>query len=201
MSFAVVAVLIIGLVDFIGGILLIVSLSRHARVRQIENALYPEIVFMQFQAAALANEIARRRRSGLSWGTDLFRDWRLTAPLIYPALGADLGLLSRDAIDRLGYFHSQLQEARTRVAEAKSEELGEASPYRLLANLIRACNHVQPWITGLEPRLGKLIDCEPDLSQANELLTELELSSDHALTTVPYAWMETCVPVRQFPKT
>ncbi|KAJ8136636.1 hypothetical protein OY671_010151, partial [Metschnikowia pulcherrima] len=33
--------------------------------------------------------------------------------------------------------------------------------------------------------LGKLIDCEPDLSQATESSTELESSSDHALTTVP----------------
>lgn len=167
--------------------------TRHMRARSLERALYAEIVSMRVQAAAFAEELARRHDRGQAFDGDFFRQWRLSPPLIYPSAGTDLGLLAGEALDRVGYFHAQLAEARRRVATGEATgQIGSA--YRLLSNLVRAVNHIAPWIGQLERRHGKWPMSAAELSGANRLLETLEESADPVAD--PWCWSDTCYPAR-----
>src|SRR5690606_20308328 len=120
--------------------------QRYLAARAVLRALGPEVAAMRWQAAALAAEITRRHRAGEAFDADFFRTWRLSEPQVFPAVGGDLGLLSYDAIDRIGYFHAQLAAGRERLALAAAEGGFQPSPYRMLSVLVRAFNHVDPWV-------------------------------------------------------
>jgi hypothetical protein len=111
------------------------------------------------------------------------------APLIYPATGAAaLGLLSGEALDRIGSFHGQLADARQRLAEPGLRRLrSDAVPDALLP--VHAFNHVEPWLSRLRPRLGRICWDEPDLADANALLGQLEQPGTEPIT-VAYCWVD-----------
>lgn len=159
-------------------------------VSAVERALYSEVVSLRFQAAEFAAEFARRHNEAEPFDEDFLVNWRLSPPMIYPASARDLGLLPRDGLDRLGYFHAQLAEARQRLAEARA--LGRfASPYRLLSNLVRSCNHIDTWIRHLQAQLGKPVWDDIDLAGANALLEELE-DANCAPVAHPWCWADSC---------
>jgi len=156
--------------------------------RALARAVGAEIAHMRWQAAAMAAEITRRHRAGEAYDRTFLRVWRLSAPLIFPAIGGDLGLLTPDAMDRIGYFHAQLAAARERLACAATDMGFEPSPYRILSALVRACNHVTPWIG---PHLCVATRDLPDLTDANMLLGEFEDAAAEPFAAV-YIWPDSC---------
>lgn len=156
------------------------------RARAAVRALAPEVAAMRWQAAALAAEITRRYRAGTPFDAEFFQVWRLSPPLVFPALGADLGYLSREAVGRIGYFHAQLAAARERLALAEGDEGFRPSPYRMLSLLVRAFNEVTPWV---EPHLDISTRNPADLSDANALLGELE-ALEREPVSMAYHWTD-----------
>ncbi|MDG2528826.1 hypothetical protein [Caulobacter endophyticus] len=158
----------------------------------LELALYPEVVGLHRQAAQLATELARRHAQdpGLWLDEAFFARWRLSAPLVYPAAAGGLGRLSGGARDRVGYFYAQLAEARLRLGEARAAGGVIGSPYRLVSNLVRACNHVEPWVGAMERRLGPSLLARPNLAAANVLLGALEEAGGEPLVD-PWFWADT----------
>ncbi|MFT4253208.1 MAG: hypothetical protein QM608_12050 [Caulobacter sp.] len=163
---------------------------RRSEVRDLERALYPEVVSLRQQAGALAAELARRQAEGRGLDPAFFARWRLSAPLVYPAAAGGLGRLPGEGVDRVGYFHAQLAEARSRLAEARAADGVLASSYRLLSNLVRACNHVDRWTSALEPRLGRPLTGYADLAAANRLLEVLEQAGGEPMA-LPWCWADT----------
>lgn len=171
-----------------------VLLQRRWRGQALERALYPEVVGLRFQALAAAAEIARRHRSGEPLDEAFFQGWRLSTPLVYPAVGGELGFLSADVCDRIGHFHAQLADARARLAEIRAGRAA-ASPYRVLSNLLRASNHVETWVRALEPRRGPLLGGWPDAVVAHRLLEALEEEgAEQPLIVQPYVWPDVALP-------
>lgn len=163
---------------------------RRSEIRALERALYPEIISMRFQARALATEIARQHAAGPPLDAAFFWQWRLSAPLVYPAAAQRLGLLPGDAPDRIGHFHAQLAEARARLAEVRSAGMLPA-PYRLLSNLMRASNHVEPWVRARQPRFGAMPGDHPDMAEAHALLDTLEDGVSEPVAH-PWFWADCC---------
>ena len=145
-------------------------------MRALERALFAEIVPLRAQAASMAAEIARRHQAGEPFDAAFFSLWRLSAPLIYPAAGASLGLLRGEGLDRVGFFHARLADARARLAEAQTAGRFEPSPYRMLYCLVAAINHVGRWTDAMEKRYGHIPCDMPDLAAANALVESLETS-------------------------
>lgn len=158
---------------------------RRLELRDLERSLYPEVVALRLQAAILADELARRHVGGQALDAAFFAQWRLSAPLVYPAVGGALGRLPGEGVDRVGYFHAQLAEARERTARARVDGGLSGSPYRLLSNLVRACNNVGRWTDRMEARHGRPLAGLPDLAEANRLLGTLE---DAGGEPIVHAW-------------
>lgn len=160
--------------------------------RDLERALYPEVVGLHRQAAQLSTELARRHAEAEDLRLDeaFFARWRLSAPLVYPAAASGLGRLPGGARDRVGYFYAQLAEARVRLGEARAADGVIGSPYRLVSNLVRACNHVEPWVAAMERRLGPSLLARPDLTAANVLLGALEEAGSEPMAD-PWFWADT----------
>jgi len=176
---------LLGLAVIAGGV---VVAQRRLAVRAVSRALWPEVAAMRWQAAAMAAEITRRHRAREAFDADFFRTWRLSEPQLFPAVGAHFGLLSHDAIDRVGFFHAQLAAARERVSLAAAEGSFQPTPYRVLSALVRAFNHVQPWV---EPHLDIATAMTPDLADASALLEELE-NAGHEPIAVAHIWADSC---------
>ncbi len=157
--------------------------------RALELTLFWEVRDLRRQAADLATEIARRHRAGEQLDERFFGVWRLSAPLIYPSIGAALTQLPGASIGYLGYFHGQLADARARLAEARESGRFEPTSYRILSNLVRSSNHVQPWCERQQRRLGPRIDDDRDLSDANALLGEFENAALEPIA-VAYCWVD-----------
>jgi hypothetical protein len=177
----------------VGAVALLAATHRRRQTLIVERALYPEVNSMRFQAAAFAGELARRHVAGIPLDAAFFSYWRLSAPLVYPAAGVELGHLSSDTLDRVGYFHAQLAEARSRVAEAKIRGAEALSTYRLLSNVLRACNQVEPWITSKDSLAGNLIGGEADVGEAARLLEDFEIDAKEPLA-LAYCWADVCDP-------
>ena len=161
--------------------------KRH-ETRVVERALLDEVDALRWQAAAMAAEITRRHRAGEGFDPAFFSLWRLSAPLVYPAIGAALGRLPGDGVDRVGYFHAQLADARARLAEARAAGGFEPTPYRMLSALVRAYNQVEPWLRAFRPRPAFLIP-EPGMGDANELLEAFEDAAEEP-RAIPYCWVD-----------
>ena len=169
------------------GTSVVVTLWRtREKVQAIEKALMYEVIAMRSQATAMAAEIARRHMTGEPFDKSFFNIWRLSPPLIYPAVGANIGMLSHEALDRVGYFHAQLADARARLADARPVGGFEPSYYRVLSCLVRSANHVQPWLDTLQPDLG---NADPDMSAADTLLNDLEKAAAEPRAEV-YCWVD-----------
>lgn len=179
------------LVVAIGAAFLLLYWHRRQQIVALENALYPEVESMRFQAAVFANELARRHDRAGSLDLAFLHGWRLSAPSIYPAAGAQLGLLPADALDRIGYFHAQLAEARARIADAKAFGVETLSSYRLLSNVLRAYNHVEPWTSSKARRLGTLPGGKAEVGAAARLLEQFEAAAQEPLAS-PYCWADVC---------
>jgi hypothetical protein len=152
--------------------------------RATDFALRTEARSMRWQAAAMAAELARRHRAGEGLDPEFFAQWRLSAPTVYPVTSA-LGAIGREGIDRLGYFHAQLADARVRLAEARAAGRIEPTPYRMLSHLVRAVNHVAPWLDrGRSWEPYPL----PDLADANRLLGEFEGGAEPI--ALAYLWAD-----------
>ncbi|PQA88281.1 hypothetical protein [Hyphococcus luteus] len=165
---------------------------RRRETRALERALFAEIAPMRAQAAAMAAEIARRHQAGEPFDAAFFSLWRLSAPLIYPAAGASLGLLQGEGLDRVGFFHARLADARARLAEAQTAGRFEPSPYRMLYCLVAAINHVGRWTDAMEKRYG-CIPCDmPDLAAANALVGTFERSGSEPIM-IAYNWADCAV--------
>lgn len=161
------------------------------QMRAIERALYCEAVSLRFQAASFAVEFARRHNRADRLDEDFFARWRLSPPMIYPVSARDLGFLSSDVLDRLGYFHAQLGEARRRLVDAQAS--GDfASPYRLLNNLVRASNGIEPWIRGYEQRHGAPVGHDIEFAEARALLELFEDAQAEPLAH-PWCWADSCM--------
>lgn len=167
------------------------TLWREHRERAlVELALFPEVVALRRQAAALAAEIARRHEAREPFDTRFFALWHLSAPMIYPATGAaGLRCLSRESLGRVGHFHAQLADARARLARAQTKSGFEPSPYRMLSTLIWAVNNVEPWLHARRLRLGLGPQEDEDLSFACSLLASFESTAEEPLA-VPYCWVD-----------
>ena len=164
--------------------------SRRIQRKAIQRVLRPEIAGMRLQARALAAELARRHRAGMPLDADFFWEWRLSAPLIYPAVGPGLGLLSAEAVERIGFFHAQLAAARDRLAEVQAAGGVMPSPYRLLSNLLRACKEVEPWLRASEHPAVGAIHVDPETSAASALMAEFEQRAE--LLAEPWCWADVC---------
>jgi hypothetical protein len=167
----------------------VVVIRRLMAAAAVTRTLAPEVVSLRWQAAAMAAEITHRHRTGQAFDVDFFRAWRLSEPQLFPAVGADIGLLSNDAINRLGHFHGQLAAARERLALAASEGGFRPTPYRMLSALLGAASGVRPW---LKPHMDILAHTTPDLTDAAALLEELE-DPKRGPIAVAYLWHDTCV--------
>lgn len=157
--------------------------------RSLQRCLLSEIVSLRHQARDMAVEIARRHACGEPLDPIFFARWRLSTPLIYPAAGAALAQLPGEALDRVGYFHAQLADARSRLADARLAGRFEPSPYRMLSCLIRAWNHVQPWCAAIDPHFDWLDGDEPDLTSASLLLGAFEEDGLEPVA-VAYSWAD-----------
>lgn len=167
-----------------------VLLWERRRRRAVERALYNEVISLRWQAAALAEEIARRHIADEPFDSSFFDLWPLSGPLIYPSTGAAaLGLLSREGLGCVGLFYGQLADARARLANARKVGSFEPSPYRVLSGLMRAHYGVDPWVRALRTHLGTIPGAEPDITAANKLMGELEESLAEPVA-VPYCWVE-----------
>ena len=143
--------------------------------RSVERALFNEVTALRWQACAVAAEIARRHEAGEPFDRPFFTLWPLSEPTVYAATGArSFGLLSGAARTRLHYFHGQLAAARTRMRRAEAAGGFEPSPYRVLSNLVRSKYELDPWILALRPRLGGMLEDEPDIRAANNLVAKFE---------------------------
>lgn len=148
---------------------------RSYAARAVTWALSDEVVALRAEAMAMAVEIARRHMENEALDAAFFGRWRLSEPIVYPAVGVGLGLLpSRDAIGRVGYFHAQLANARVRLAEARATGRFEPSPYRVLGHLLRASHDAGPWVQKHRRRLPRCAWEQPDTSQADALLEAFE---------------------------
>ena len=156
--------------------------------RAVEKALQLEASGLRWQAAAMAAEIARRHKSGEGFDDAFFSLWRLSTPLVYPALGAALGRLDGDAIDRIGSFHAQLADARARLAEARAAGGFEPTPYRMLSCLVRAFYHIEPWF-GTQRHRPLMFAREPEIGEASALLDGFERAGDEPVA-VAYCWAD-----------
>ena len=92
-------------------------------------------------------------------------------------------------MDRVGTFHALLSDARTRLAEARSSLSFEPSPYRILCCLVRASNHVQPWLDARTSPDDPLSFNTTDLSEANLVLGQLESAGTEPIV-VAYSWVD-----------
>ena len=160
--------------------------------RALERTLFYEVRALHSQCASMAAEIARRHKAGEALDESFFSLWRLSAPLIYPAVGFGLSRLGGDVLDRIGYFHAQLADARSRVAEARMAGAFQPSPYRILSSLVRAFYHVQPWLDSQE-RMDWALSEKADITHANALLSEFESSAKEPLAVV-YCWVDMAYP-------
>jgi hypothetical protein len=158
------------------------------RQRTVTRALGREVAGLRWQAIALAAEIARRVRAKEAFDPDFFLTWRLSAPMIFPALGADFGLLPGGALDRVGYFYAQLANARERLALAAAQGAFHPSPYRILTALVRASYDIEPWV---EPYLDIVTREIPDRSDVSALLDELESAQTEPIA-LAYIWADAC---------
>lgn len=165
-----------------------VLLHRVLRGRAVARALGPEVAGLRWQAIALAAEIARRIRANQPFDQDFFLTWRLSAPMIFPALGADFGLLPREALGRIGFFYGRLATARERLALAAAHCEFRPSVYRVLTALITASYDIEPWV---EPYLDIVTRGVPDRSEVTALLSELERSMSEPFAE-PYVWADVC---------
>lgn len=154
-----------------------------------EQMLVSEVHALRTQAGAVAAEIARRHKAGEILDHRFFAIWRLSEPLIYPNLGSGLAVLDPEAMERVGTFHALLSDARTRLAEARSSLSFEPSPYRILCCLVRACNHVQPWLNARTSPDDPLSFITTDLSEANLVLGQLESAATEPIM-VAYSWVD-----------
>ena len=161
--------------------------------RAVERALVHEVAAMRCQAASMAAEIARRYKAAEPFDEDFFALWRLSAPLVYPAAGAAIGRLPREALDRVGYFHAQIADARARLADARESGDFTPSPYRMLSCLLRACNHVEPWLRKLQPQPNPLSWQFPDTTEADRLLEAMEQAAQEPIA-VAYCWVDCALP-------
>jgi len=183
--------LLAGLAMVVGNVLGVAGVAMANRwldAQAVRRAVAFEVAEMRWQAAAMAAEIARRYRAGEPLDAGFFRAWRLSAPHIYPSIGAGIARLSPAGLQRVGYFHAQLAAARERVAIAEREGGFHPSPYRVLSCLVRAVNEVQPWV---QPHLGVSTGSPPDMADANALLGELEARGDEPIA-MAYIWADSC---------
>ena len=171
-----------------------VLLQHSLRRRAVVRALGREVAGLRWQAIALAAEITRRLRAREPFDRDFFLTWRLSAPLIFPALGADVGLLPGDGLDRVGYFHAQLATARERLAQAAVDGAFHPSAYRILSALTRASYDIEPWV---EPHLDIVTRDAPDRADACALLGEFEDQQKEPLA-MAYIWADACAPGEGF---
>lgn len=185
MGSALVLLLIVAILVSAPGAVLI---HRALRRRTVARALGCEVAGLRWQAIALAAEITRRVRAKEAFDLDFFLTWRLTAPMIFPALGADFGLLPGGALGRVGYFYAQLATARERLALAAAQGGFHPSPYRILAALVRASYEIEPWV---EPYLDITTREIPDRSDVSALLDELESALTEPLA-LAYIWADAC---------
>lgn len=165
-----------------------VLVHRALRQRTVARALGREVAGLRWQAIALAVEITRRVRTKQAFDPDFFLTWRLSAPMIFPALGADFGLLPDGALDRVGYFYAQLANARERLALAATHGAFRPSPYRILSALVRASYDIEPWVG---PYLDVVTREIPDRSEVSALLDELESAQNEPIA-LTYIWADTC---------
>lgn len=149
--------------------------------RAVERANYREIVGLRAEAVWVAVEIARRHRAAEPFDETFFAQWRLSTPLIYPAVGAKLGLLSRRSVHAIGYFHAQLANARVRWAEARATGGFQPSPYRVLCHLLHAHGEVEPWVRRISLELPIELQGEPDRAEAYALIGELEQKGEERI--------------------
>ena len=163
-------------------------IHRSLRRRAVARALGREVAGLRWQAIALAAEITRRLRAGEAFDPDFFLTWRLSAPMVFPALGADFGLLPGGALDRVGFFHAQLATARERLAIAAAQGEFRPSAYRILTALVRASYDIEPWV---EPYLDIVTREIPDRSDMSALLSELEDLRNEPLA-LAYIWADAC---------
>lgn len=171
--------------------ILVVWASYSLRRRAVERSISTELLGLRWQAAAMAVEITRRLRAGETFDSEFFYCWRLSEPQIFPALGADFGLLSREARGRIGYFHAQLANARERLRLATSDREFRPSAYRILTALARAFNEVEPWA---RPRLDIVTGNTPDMADAYRILGEFEATRMEPVP-IAYLWADGCVRV------
>lgn len=172
-----------------------VTIERSLRRNSVERAIAAELLGLRWQAIAMAAEIARRVRVGEAFDGTFFHCWRLSEPQMFPALGAEFGLLPRETVGRIGYFHAQLATARERWRLAADEGEFRPSVYRILSALLRACGEIEPWA---KPRLDIVTGTTPDLRDANLLLSALETAGTEPLA-VAYLWTDGCIRVEDLP--
>lgn len=165
-----------------------VLLHRALRGRTVARALGREVAGLRWQAIALAAEIARRIRADEPFDQDFFLTWRLSAPMIFPTLGADFGLLPREALGRIGFFYARLATARERLALAAAQGEFRPSVYRTLVALVTASYDIEPWV---EPYLDIVTREVADRSEATALLSQLEGSLNEPFAE-PYIWADAC---------
>lgn len=178
------------LIASVAALALAVVVGNHLlRRRVVRRAIATELVGLRWQAAAMAAEITRRIRADEAFDNEFFHRWRLSEPQVFPALGADFGLLAREGIARVGYFHAQLATARERWRLAADEGGFRPSAYRILSALVRACNDIEPWA---KPHLDIVTGTTPDMTDANKLLGEFEAAGAEPLA-VAYLWADGCV--------
>ncbi|GEM_PF-2583284 len=177
--------IMIAMLAIAGGLVAVGALAWQRRMarRALERALYPEICAMRLQALLLAEHVAEHHLAGGSFDAAFWTGCHLSSPLVYPATGAALGLLPGEGLDRVGYFHGRMADARAALNR------GAPSLYPLLSNLLRACNRVAPWITALEPRFGPMIGGYPDVERASRLLESLELAEEEPAASV-WSWID-----------
>ncbi|MFC3711145.1 hypothetical protein ACFOMD_01090 [Sphingoaurantiacus capsulatus] len=160
-----------------------------ARRHRVERVLFQELVSLRRQAVEMAAEIERRHRAGEGFDLAFFNLWRLSPPLLYPAMGAALAVLPGGTLDRIGYFHAQLADARARLSNARTAGGFEPTPYRMLSCLVRAISHVDPWYEGVGRTLGNVEPWEPDLAGASALLGSFEDAAQEPLV-LAYYWAD-----------
>lgn len=163
---------------------------KRKRHHSIESLLVEEICGLQMQATALALEIARRVNAKEDFDARFFQTYRLSEPLVYPSLGAELRWLRRRSFARIGFFYAKLADARERLKEARKVGNVEPSPYRLLACLVTAVNTMDPWINDLKYRPIYMPDRDNAAwIDANALCGEYERSNKEPILNA-YCWTD-----------
>jgi hypothetical protein len=145
---------------------------RYGEMLSIAIAIYSEILSLRDEVAHIALIIAGVENSGDDVDAQFLEDFKLSEPIIYPALAEKLGVLPPELLINIAKFYTDFQRANAGLPllVTKPRSVGRG----MVKSPVPSRFHVS---TVLEPAIAAVFDVKPALNRI-EVLAELSPAKD-----------------------